>query len=1085
LGLYLSLLGSPQLFQDGRPVSALPRKAAVIAAYLAVHKARVERIFLADLLWEGDEETVRRNLRQELFRLKNTPWEGVIQQFPQHLELGAIESDLELFLAHLARGAWGEAVALWRGGFLAGLDPKGSENLWDWLIPERERWERLYYEAMLGQARQLEAAGAYPAALSVYHELLAQDPLQEAEQGAAIRLLALSGDHTGALRQYEEYRRLLKEQLGLEPSPEIAALYTQLRSGAPPRNPAAVSIPRTLAEPPLVGRAGDWAWLEANWGRGLLLVTGEPGVGKSRLVLEFARRKGELLRIAQRESNQGLGFGGLLEALRQALETHKLPGNLEAAWLEELAQVLPELGLPPAQPNKARLFEALVRALQALVRPGGVVVWEDLQWLDWASQEFLPYLVRRSSALGLFVLTTGRPELAAQSTPLQATLRELRGEGRLLERNLESFGPASVLELMRAMSGQSKGGERFAERLYEATAGNAFYMLETVRFLFDQGLLRVEGEGWRTPFDEFTADYRELPLPPSVREALLGRLGRLGDGALALMGAVALADFPLVSEQAVGLLSRLGAGIADLEALWAGGFLRQEASGYSLRHELVRQVVLSELSESRRAWLHRALAEVLRDSGAEPSLLARHLEASGQKNEAYQAYLAAARSLRRGPLARQALEYYTKAQALSPPMESAAERFRSLIESAEARVMLGQLVIPERPELTRLAADLGIHEQYRLSLLEAEIAVASGNVARGIEAARGAMRLAQTPWQRGHALFRLAWLEYRGGDPDTQLEPLLESIRAFHDIGDGAMEAQALRNLSGYWFRVGEVARFDETYAQAWQLATDLQEGLLLRRLKADAALVNLVKGEYAPALETARALYAEARERGDWWAVWDSLQLLLLGAAVFGLEPDLEATVRTAMVEAEGVEARRDLALLRLDLGMALLTENRLKEAEAELKTALEEFRRIGERAMLGHTLFFLGFTRLEMAAYEGAEQLLEESVTIWQARKEYRHQARSLAGLALALLRQGKTEAAQRASKTAYELRAEWARGLYDLPLVLYARARALGEVQGRQALREVQALLREINEALPAELGARLLANRFVAWVLAKPV
>ncbi|MER3482046.1 MAG: hypothetical protein C4332_01640, partial [Meiothermus sp.] len=87
--------------------------------------------------------------------------------------------------------------------------------------------------------------------------------------------------------------------------------------------------------------------------------------------------------------------------------------------------------------------------------------------------------------------------------------------------------------------------------------------------------------------------------------------------------------------------------------------------------------------------------------------------------------------------------------------------------------------------------------------------------------------------------------------------------------------------------------------------------------------------------------------------------------------------------------------------------------------------------------------------------------------------------------LLRQGKTEAAQRASKTAYELRAEWARGLYDLPLVLYARARALGEVQGRQALREVQALLREINEALPAELGARLLANRFVAWVLAKPV
>lgn len=1066
-------------------MSALPRKAAVIAAYLAVHKTRVERIFLADLLWEGDEEAVRRNLRQELFRLKNTAWEGTIRQFPQHLELGQVESDLEHFLAHLARGAWGEAVRLWRGGFLAGLDPKGSENLWDWLVPERERWERLYYEAMLGQARGLEAAGAYPAALGVYQELLAQDPLQEAEQGAAIRLLALGGDLGAALRQFEEYRRLLKEQLGLEPSPEISALYTALRAGTPPRGAAPANIPRTLAEPPLVGRAGDWAWLEANWGRGLLLLTGEAGVGKSRLVLEFARRKGEVLRVAQRESNGGLGFGGLLEVLRQALEGKRLPGNLEPTWLEELAQVLPELGLPPAGADKARLFEALVRAVQTLVRPGGIVVWEDLQWLDWASTEFLPYLVRRSAALGLFVLVTGRPEQMPPNAPLGAALRELRGEGRLLERSLEPLEEGAVLELLRAMSGQTKGVERFAGRLWGATEGNAFYVLETVRFLFDQGLLRVEGEGWRTPFDEFTADYRELPLPPSVREALLGRLGRLGEGALALMGAVALADFPLLSDLAVGLLDRLGASIADLEALWAAGFLRQEASGYGLRHELVRQAVLSELSESRRSWLHRALAEVLRDAGAEPSLLAHHLEASGQRNEAYRAYLAAARALRRGPLARQALEYYERAQALCPPMEPASERFRSLIESAEARVSLGQLVVPERFALNRLVADLGIHEQYRLSLLGAETAVASGDVRRGIEAAREALRLAQTPWQRGHAQFRLAWLEYRGGNPNAQLEPLLESIRAFHDIGDGPMEAQALRNLAGYWFRVGDVDRFDETYAQAQVLATGLEESLLLRRLKADAALVNLVKGDFVPALEAARLLYAEARERGDWWAVWDSLQLLLLGAAVFGLEPDLEATVRGAMIEAQSVEARRDLALLRLDLGMALLTENRLAEAKTELETALEQFRRIGERAMLGHSLFFLGFTLLELSDYTSAGRLMEESVAIWRDRKEYRHQARSLAGLSLALLRQGQRRAAQKTSAEAYALRAGWARGLYDLPLVLYARARALGDERGREVLEAAQTLLLELCQGLPADLGPRLLANRFVAWALAKRV
>ncbi|GEM86630.1 hypothetical protein MGR01S_12550 [Meiothermus granaticius NBRC 107808] len=1081
MDLYLSLLGPPQLFENGRLVRALPRKAAVIAAYLAVHKTRVERIVLADLLWEGSEETVRRNLRQELFRLKGTPWEQVIVQGPQYLELGDVETDLEHFLSYLARGNWMEAVSLWRGGFLAGLDPKGSENLWDWLLPERERWERLHHEAMLGQARHLEAAGAYSEALAVYRELLAQDPLQEAEQGAVLRLLALMGDHSGALRHYEEYRQLLAEQLGLEPSPEIAALYAQLRTGGLPRT--GVSIPRTLAEPPLVGRAADWAWLEAHWGRGLLLLSGEPGVGKSRLVLEFARRKGEMLRVLQRESNLDLGFGGLLEVLRQAFEIGKLPGNLEATWLEELSQVLPELGLPPAQPSKARLFEALARALQSLVRPGGVVIWEDLQWLDWASLEFLLYLTRRSVALGLFLLGTARPELNAPNTPLQTALRELRSEARLYERSLEPLDEGALLELLRAMSGQSKGAERFARRLYQATEGNAFHVLETVRFLFDQGLLRVEGQEWRTPFDEFTADYRELPLPPSVREALLGRISRLGEGAVALMGAVALADFPLPSDVAVGLLPRLGAGISDLEALWLGGFLRQDPAGYSLRHELMRQAVLSELSESRQQWLHRALAEALRDTGGEPWLLAQHLEASGQRSEAYQAYLVAARSLRRGPLARQALEYYARARALCPPMEAPAERFRTLIESAEARVSLGQLVIPERAELTRLAAELGIHEQYRLSLLEAEITVASGNVRRGIEAAREAMRLAQTPWQRGHALFRLAWLEYRGGDPNAQLEPLLESIAAFHDIGDADMEARALRNLSGYWFRLGDLERFENAYGQAWALAVDLEDGMLLRRLKADKALVDLVKGEYLPALATAQALYAEARERGDWWAIWDSLQLLLLGAAVFGLEPSLEATVRGALLEAEGIEARRDLALLRLDLGMALLTEGRLEEAEGELNAALEEFDRIGERAMLGHSLFFLGFIGLERNHPQEAQRLIRKAAGIWEDRKEYRHQARALAGLSLALLRGGEPEAAQRASAEAYALRAEWAKGLYDLPLVLYARARTLGEEAGAEFLRALQALLRESSAALPAELGTRLLQNRLVAWVLSR--
>jgi DNA-binding SARP family transcriptional activator len=1083
--LYLSLLGPPRLLQAGKPVSSLPRKAVAMAAYLAVAGNAVERGRLADLLWEGEEEAVRRNLRQELFRLKNTAWEQVFEQNPQHIGLGPVATDLEAFLAQMARGAWSEALALWRGGFLAGLDPKASESYWDWLIPERERWDRLYREAMLGLARSQEAAGNFAEALRVYLKLLAEDPLQETEQQAAMRLHLQMGDRSAALRQFEQYRILLWDQLGLEPSLQTQAFLEQLREGQP--LPAQQSMIQLLSEPPLVGRSEDWAWLEAHWGRGLPLLLGEPGVGKSRLALEYAKRQvgsgpSETLRIRQRESGQGIGFSGLLEALRQALEEQKL-ANLEPAWREELAQLLPELGLPPSNPNKARLFEALCRALQTMVRPGGVVLWDDLHWLDWASLEFLPYLVRRSSSLGFFLLGTARPEALQQSQPMRLILQEITREDRLFQRLLQPMDQPALVQLLRQMSGQREGGERFAERLFLATEGNVFYVLEILRYLFDQGLLRAEAGAWHTPFDGFTTDYRELPLPPSVRDALMERLQRLGEGAIPILQALALADFPLLPELAAGLLRHLEAPIAVLESLTQTGFLRLDPTGYTLRHELVRQAVLAEMSEPRRRWLHGRIANALREVGGPLPQLAAHLEAAGQRAEAYVAHLMAGRSLRRGPLARQALEHYHRAQVLCPPLEPDPERFRMLIEAAETRVSLGQLQIPERLEMTRLADSLGDHERFRLFLLNADAALASGQVAEGIEAAREAMRLAQTPWQRGHALFKLAWFEYRGGDPDAQLEPLLASIRAFHDIGDQAMETLAMRNLSGYWFRLGDLLRHDQDYARALEFARELEDGLLLRRLRADKVMVDWVKGDYSTSLHESQALYHEARERGDWWALWDALQGLLMNAAVLGLEPQLEATVQRALVEAAEVGAWRDLALLRSDYGNALMVEGRLEEARRELEAALRDLREMGERARLGHVLFNLGFTLLELGDLEHSQQTLEASVELWRNRKEYRHTARSLAALALARLRAGNRKGARQAAEESYHLRAPWALGVYDLPLVLYARARALGDKRGNAYLRETQKLLRDLAQQLPTHLSERLLNNRYVAWALKK--
>jgi tetratricopeptide (TPR) repeat protein len=232
-----------------------------------------------------------------------------------------------------------------------------------------------------------------------------------------------------------------------------------------------------------------------------------------------------------------------------------------------------------------------------------------------------------------------------------------------------------------------------------------------------------------------------------------------------------------------------------------------------------------------------------------------------------------------------------------------------------------------------------------------------------------------------------------------------------------------------------------------------------------------------------AELLYQEARERGDWWAVWDALQGLLLNAAVFGLEPELVATVQQAMLEAAEVGAWRDLALLRSDYGNALMVAGRLEDAKRELEATLHNLREMGERARLGHVLFNLGFTLLELGDLEYSQLTLEESVRLWRNRKEYRHTARSLAALALNHLRAGKRKEAQQISAEAFELRASWALGIYDLPLVLYIRARALGDPQGSAYLRETQQLLHNLAQQLPPPLAERLLKNRYVAWALSK--
>lgn len=453
--------------------------------------------------------------------------------------------------------------------------------------------------------------------------------------------------HTAGRRAPYTFRPVGELELkGLpEPLATIEVGWEPLDPGQ--SDPEQAQLPARLAIKPEVGVIGRRKELEnlhaalkrvsAGDGREVVLIAGEAGMGKTTIASEFARQahgQGASVLFGHCQEETGAPYQPFREALGHYV-THApdavLTNHVEFSG-PNLGLMVPALGsrlgfVPSSTTTdpEAERYLVFSAVIDLLVRSSQtqalVMVLDDLQWADKPSLQLLRHVVASVEPVHALIVVTYRNTDLAQSDPLVETLAALRREPGVGRIDLKGLGDDDLVAFLERSKGAdlTEADLGLAQALYRETDGNPFFVTEVLRHLADSGQLEAGlpdiagmeqgGESW--------------PLPDSVREVVAARVGRLGDSAkqVLAMAAVIGRDFDL--DVLVSVSNRTEDELLDLlDAAYSAALVREVSDvpgHYAFTHALIRRTLYDELGVTRRARIHRVIAESLEDLWQVPS----------------------------------------------------------------------------------------------------------------------------------------------------------------------------------------------------------------------------------------------------------------------------------------------------------------------------------------------------------------------------------------------------------------------------------------------------------------------------------
>jgi class 3 adenylate cyclase len=416
---------------------------------------------------------------------------------------------------------------------------------------------------------------------------------------------------------------------------------------------------------PLVGRDEEMQlllrrWQQAKSGEGrVVLLSGEPGIGKSRLTASVAEHISDELHtrlrwfcsphhqdsalnpvIAQLERAAGIVRDDVAEArlgkLRRVVDVADGHDFELLAELLSLPNSAAALNLS-TQRKREKLFEVLLRQLTILTRQHPVVaVFEDVHWIDPTSRELLDLMIDRVRQISVLLIVTFRPEFQPTWT----------GQPHVTTLALNRLDDRQVAALVAGLAGNAPLGSEVVDEIVERTDGVPLFVEELTKAVLE----RSNDEDRVAAVLSETAAI-SLSVPPTLHSSLIARLDRIGPAAreIAQIGAVLGREFgyELIERVARRPESELQAALARLSEaglLFCRGL--PPASSYLFKHALVLDTAYGTLLRSRRQEMHARVAAVLSQDFAElaerqPELLAQHLTAAGDNERAVEQWLRA------------------------------------------------------------------------------------------------------------------------------------------------------------------------------------------------------------------------------------------------------------------------------------------------------------------------------------------------------------------------------------------------------------------------------------------------------------